>query len=160
MTTEQSPVMKIIQDITQPVALENLYDESRKIRVILHRPNTNDLDIQLHQLFPFLKIYDLKLAIYKHLKDKGIATDIKTLPEYQFLSSINRIKSSGRPGTYNPIDFKWAIPGSKTPLLLAKPFDIENTKKVALDFVDENGSLRNLSLTDTSKLLLKAVKIS
>lgn len=152
MSADPSPVMTIdslIQNITHPVALESFYDDTKKLRVVLHRPNASDLDIQLPPLFPFMKIYDLKLAIYKHLKEGSIVTDVKIYPEYQFLC-ISRIKD-----TRLPVDFRWFLPGSTKPLLLAKPFDLENANRVALNFVDENGTLRNLTLTDKSKILIE-----
>lgn len=156
MSAEQAtPVMTIntlIQDITQPTALQTLYDDTKKVRVLLHR-NANDkgIDIQLPQLFPFMKLYDLKLAIYKHLKEKSIASEAKLYPEYQFLS----YSLGGKRGA---VDFTWFLPAGKIPIPLAKPFDLQGAKKVALDFVDENGSLRNLTITDTSKMLIESLK--
>lgn len=152
MAAEPSPVMTIsnlIENITQPQALQSFYD--KKVRVLLHR-NAQDAgtDIELPPIFPFMRIYDLKLAIYKHLKDR--IQGVKLYPGYQFLS-FSRIV-----GTRSAVDFQWFIPGKNSPILLAKPFDLEKAKRIAIDFVDENGSARNLTFTDTSKILIQNLK--
>ena len=159
-------IATLIENITHPQALESFYDATKKLRIILHRTSEDaGHNIQLPQeileakpkksppttYFPFMSIYDLKLAIYKHLKEEGIATDVKTYPEYQFLSmNID--------GQFSAVDFKWFIPASKNPIALATPFDLEVAKKTAVNFVDENGTLRNLVFTDTSKLLIESLK--
>jgi hypothetical protein len=154
MSTEPSPVMTItnvIENITQPQALQSFYD--KKVTVFLHRTEKDaGTDIQLPPVFPFMRLYDLKLAIYKHLKDSPLTKGLKLYPGYQFLS-FSRVA-----GTRSAVDFQWFIPGKKSPILLAKPFDLKKTKQIAVDFVDENGAARNLTLTDTSKLLVQNLK--
>ena len=155
MSTEPSPVMTItnvIENITQPQALQSFYD--KKVTVFLHRTEKDaGTDIQLPPVFPFMRLYDLKLAIYKHLKDSPLTKGLKLYPGYQFLS-FSRVA-----GTRSAVDFQWFIPGKKSPILLAKPFDLKKTKQIAVDFVDENGAARNLTLTDTSKLLVQNLKM-
>ena len=145
-------ISNLIENITHPQALETLHND-KKFRIIVHRNAADQgTDLDLPLLFPFMKIYDLKLAIYKQIKDTGLITDIKTYPEYQFLS-ISRIV-----GSRSAVDFQWFLPGKKYPILLAKPFDLQKAKRVAVDFVDENGSARVLTFTDMSKLLLETIK--
>jgi hypothetical protein len=147
-----SPVIgRLIETITHPQPLQNFYDNAKELTVILHR-SAEDAgeDIELPPILPFMRIYDLKLAIYKHLK--GTITDANVYPEYQFLCY------SKLTGTRSAIDFDWFIPGKKQALLLAKPFDMKKANRVKADFVDENGTPRNLTLTDMSKLLVENVK--
>jgi hypothetical protein len=96
-----------------------------------------------------LRVYDLKLAIFKHLRDNELAAGARLYPEYQFLS-FSQIA-----GTRRAIDFHWLIPGRKTAIQLAKPFDSQRAKRVATEFVDANGTKRLLTLVDTGKLLIE-----
>jgi len=147
-----SPVIsRLIENIIHPQPLQSFYDRAKEITVILHRSAEDEgEDLELPLLLPFLRIYDLKLAIYKQLKNK--VTDVRVFPEYQFLCY------SKLSGTRSAVDFDWFIPGKKSAILLAKPFDMKKAKKIAIDFVDENGTARNLTLTDMSKMLTENLK--
>lgn len=147
-----SPVIgRLIESITHPQPLQNFYDNAKELTIILHRSIDDEgEDIELPLILPFMRIYDLKLAIYKHLK--GRLTDVNVYPEYQFLCY------SKLTGTRSAVDFDWFIPGKKSAILLAKPFDMKRASRVKLDFVDENGTPRNLTLTDMSKMLIENLK--
>ena len=154
MSEEQAPdvdknIATIIETITRPQPLSTFYD-SQKLTVILHR-NAADAgkDIELPPIISFLRVYDLKLAIFKHLRDNELAAGARLYPEYQFLSF------SQLAGTRRAIDFQWVVPGRKAAIQLAKPFDSQKAKRVATEFVDENGSKRLLTLVDTGKLLIE-----
>jgi len=155
MTDEQVPVPAktigtIIESITKPQPLSTFYDSARKLSVILHR-NAADAgkDIELPPIFPFFRVYDLKLAIFKHLKNNELAAGVRLYPEYQFLS-FSQIA-----GTRRALDFQWFVPGRKVVMQLAKPFDTQKARRVAKEFVDENGTKRLLTLVDTSKILIE-----
>ena len=74
MSEEQAPdvdknIATIIETITRPQPLSTFYD-SQKLTVILHR-NAADAgkDIELPPIISFLRVYDLKLAIFKHFDE-------------------------------------------------------------------------------------------
>jgi hypothetical protein len=78
-----------------------------------------------------------------------LAAGARLYPEYQFLSF------SQLAGTRRAIDFQWNVPGQKRAILLAKPFDSKKAKRVAPEFVDENGRKRLLTLVDRGKILIE-----
>ena len=153
MTDEQAPaktITTIIENITRPQPISSLYD-TQGLTILLHRNAADDgRDIGLPPIIPFLRVYDLKLAIFKHLKDNELAAGARLYPEYQFLSF------SQLAGTRRAIDFQWAVPGRRATIQLAKPFDTQRAKRVATEFVDENGTKRLLTLVDTGKMLIES----
>jgi hypothetical protein len=151
MTDRPAPaatIGSIIENITRPQPLASLYSGQR-LRLTLHRSATESRELELPEILPFLRVYDLKLAIFKYLRDNELAVGARLYPEYLFVSF------SQIPGTRRGVDFQWFVPGQRNAILLAKPFDVKKMKKMATDFVDENGSKRLLTLMDTSNMLIE-----
>jgi len=150
--TANTSIAKIIENITRPQPIASFYNSEKRLTVILHRNAADpgkDIQLPANSVVPFLRIYDLKLAIFKHLRDNELAAGARLYPEYQFLSF------SQVAGTCKAIDFHWVVPGQKYAIQLAKPFDSKRAKRKATEFVDENGTKRLLTLVDNGKLLIE-----
>jgi hypothetical protein len=112
------------------------------LRVTLHESASVKRVIELRSIYPFMTLYDIKLAIYNELGKPDSA-----IPEYAFVCY----------GT-TPLDFQWVLPGSVKP----EPFRARPIFKVATgeapmysDFVDSTGERKLVGLVQRDRILLE-----
>ena len=128
---------------------------------------TGELDIKLHRgqgqepqvlrlinMFPFMTLKDIKLAIYLELKAQSII-----VPEYIYLCLHG--PSPGKKyfgGQTSPFDYSWNFPGisAEAPLYIADPYKLASGAAPAdTRFVDSGGDRKLVSPVDRERMTIE-----
>jgi hypothetical protein len=140
-------IPKLLEDILYPSNLNSFRDSlpNGQVRIILHTGPDPDAqrEITLDDMFPFMSVQDLKLALFVELGRPEWA-----VPECIYLALHG--PREGRQyigGQVVPVDFTWNLPGTSVqrPFLSPAPFNLALADKVDARFVDSTGD-RKLSV--------------
>lgn len=110
------------------------------LHITLHESATEKREVELRSMYPFMTLYDVKLALYE-----ALGRSEESAPECTFLSY----------GT-TPLDFQWVLPGSKEPFRARPPFKVAMGQTPDYsEFVDANGSRKLMGLVQRDRVLLE-----
>ena len=149
----QVQVRNMIQNIFYPSSLTSFRDTlpSGQIIVGLHTGATAPpREIILQNMFPFMTLQDLKIALYIKLGKEAWAA-----PESMYLclhGTKDGLEYFGK--KVSPVDFTWNPPGTskKRPFLSPNPF--EGVKSIDRRFVEANGDMRLVHRIQRERLTL------
>ena len=150
----QVQVRNMIQNIFYPSSLTSFRDTlpSGQIIVGLHTGATAPpREIILQNMFPFMTLQDLKIALYIKLGKEAWAA-----PESMYLclhGTKDGLEYFGK--KVSPVDFTWNPPGTskKRPFLSPNPF--EGVKSIDRRFVEANGDMRLVHRIQRERLTLE-----
>ena len=152
---EQIP--EFVRDIFYPSALPSFRESmpSGELYIHLHkRIGEEPIKIRLINIFPFMTLKDIKLALYIELKQDAIA-----IPEYVYLC-LHGPEPGKRylGGKTSPLDFSWNLPN----ISVAHPFRLEDPFKLAsgqspldIRFVDSGGDRRLVSPIERERMTIE-----
>ena len=155
--TNLDNIPEFIDEIFNPAPLPSFRESmpSGELEVHLHRGQGQEPRvIRLINIFPFMTLKDIKLAIYLDLKK-----DIIAVPEYIYLCLHGQ--SPGKKYIDNktsPLDFSWNFPriSATNPLLLAEPFKLTSGGAPAdARFVDSGGDRKLISSVDRERMTIE-----
>ena len=139
---------KFIETILEPSPVESLYGEALESGMIeimvFETPRTEPRKVTLTQMFPFMTILDIKLALYHHFRRSDRAH-----PDFVFL---------GKPreeSVLETTDFTWSLSATPTdPIYLA---NLSKSTNPLIDarFVDSNGTRKAVRRTDTERMTIE-----
>jgi len=145
-----------IHEIFYPTPLSSFRESmpSGELQIYLHRAQGQEPQaIRLINMFPFMTLKDIKLALYLELKDKV------AVPEHIYLC-LERDASGRRyfKGATAPLDFSWNFPGTSpdSPLLIEEPFKLASGGTVAdARFVDSGGDRKLVASVDRQRMSIE-----
>ena len=143
-----------INTLLDPAPLESLYAApftSGEIFVDVFRtPGEEPKQIQLLHIFPFMTIFDIKLAIYAYFLEQG---DERAHPDFVFIGS----PKFGDGKNLETINYNWSFSATPNkPVYLHSPIDIASGRmEHDVRFVEANGSRKNIRRTDTERVTLE-----
>lgn len=155
--TNLDQIPEFIHEIFYPSPLSSFRESmpAGELEVFLHRSADQEPQrIRLINMFPFMTLKDIKLALYLELKKAPGA-----IPEYIYLCL-----HGGAPGQRffkgetAPFDFSWNFPGvsAKDPLRLAEPFKLASGAAAAdVRFVDSGGEKKLVAPVDRERMTIE-----
>lgn len=151
---EQIP--DFIHEIFYPSPLTSFRESmpSGELEVHLHRSQGEPVQLRLINMFPFMTLQDIKVALFIELRREPIA-----VPDNIYLC-LHGSEPGKRyiGGQTAPLDFSWNFPNISVaqPLRIAEPFKLV-TGGVAEDarFVDPGGERRLVSLIDRRRMTIE-----
>ena len=146
-----------LKNIFYPSALPSLRESipTGQIQVMLHtRRGQPPIELTLINMFPFMTLQDIKLALYNELKH-----DDSALPEFVYLATHGPAPGKAYIGGRTaPVDFSWNFPGlsATAPFLNAAPFELA-AGAIPIDgrFVDSAGQRRILAPIQRERLTIE-----
>jgi hypothetical protein len=150
-------IPEFLREFLYPSTLGSFRDSmpSGELTVMLHTtPDAEPTSITLKNMFPFMTLQDIKIALYIELKK-----DEAAVPEFVYLS----IHGSERGKTFMgnktaPVDYTWYLPSMTkgTSFMNHLPFQLAQGKKAPDDrFVDSNGERRLISLINRERITIE-----
>jgi len=128
---------------------------SGELTVMLHTaPDVAPSPITLKNMFPFMTLQDIKIALYIELKKDDAA-----IPEFVYLCVHG--SEPGKTfigGKTVPVDYTWYLPGMPKGLSFMNqlPFQLAEGKKAPDDrFVDSNGERKIISLVNRERITIE-----
>jgi hypothetical protein len=154
MAEEQDQIQGIsafLDSVLDPTNVDSLREEGAgEIELQIFNGATRTFESRLlRSMFPFMSIYDIKLAIYALMRQED-----KALPEFTFLGRLSTIPKVQK---FLPLDYQWVdSTNPKDTMRLANPTQqvgaaVEPNRK----FVESSGERRVLGMTDKSRLLIE-----
>lgn len=155
--TNLDEIPEFIHEIFYPTPLSSFREAmpSGELEVHLHRGQGQEPRvIRLINIFPFMTLKDIKLALYLELKREFLA-----VPEYIYLCLHgNTPGRKFRMGATAPLDFSWNLPGitADAPFLIAEPFSLASGSAAAeTRFVDSGGDRKLVSSVDRERMTIE-----
>ena len=153
MAEQRQDIKPFIESILDPQFVDSFYGPvigTETITVMVYEnPGTEPRRLPLNQMFPFMTLFDIKLAIYNAYK-----RDDKAHPDYVFLG-IPRF------GTMiETTDYTWSFSATPTESVLLKNLTGVAAGKLsvpAIDsrFVDTDGGRKNILRTNTDGITIE-----
>jgi hypothetical protein len=150
---EQIP--EFLREVLYPTALSSFRESmpSGEIELVLHTSRTEESSITLKNMFPFMTLQDIKLALYIELK-----RDEAAIPEFIYLA--NHGPAPGKSflgGQVAPVDFSWNFPGvsASKPFLNKAPFELAGGPSLDGRFVDANGERKLVSSVERERMTIE-----
>lgn len=145
---EREPILDALQTMLAPSIAESFRETMPAGEVsllVFDEPEQPPRPLTLRNMFPFMTLYDVKLAIYAAIGDD------KALPEFTFL---------GRPfppgKKLMPVDYAWSIPAQPdAPVVLPAPFELATASQVDARFVEASGERRILGILERDRITLE-----
>ena len=147
----------LMKSILYPKALPSLRETmpTGHIQIMLYKARGQPpTELTLVNMFPFMTLQDIKLALYNELK-----RDDSAIPEFVYLATHGA--EAGKTyvgGRTAPVDFSWNLPGlsAAAPFLNAAPFEIV-AGAIPPDsrFVDSTGQRRILAPIQRERLTIE-----
>jgi len=152
---EQIP--EFIREIFYPAPLTSFRESmpSGELEVQLHRrPGEEPMNLRLINMFPFMTLRDIKVALFLELKRNPIA-----VPENVYLC-LHGSEPGKRyvGGQTAPLDFSWNFPNVSIaqPLRIADPFKlVSGAANADARFVDSGGQRRLVSTIDRERMTIE-----
>ena len=155
--TDVDQIPDFIHEIFYPTPLSSFRESmpSGELNIILHRqPDQPPKMLRLINMFPFMTLRDIKLAICLELK-----YEFPTIPDYIYLCLHGETPGLVYAhGTTAPLDFTWNFPGltAKQPLRIASPYKLASGLKPAdARFVDSGGDRKLVSSVDRERMTIE-----
>lgn len=148
-------IPEFIREIFYPTPLSSFRDSmpTGELEVYVHRNREQVTKIRLINMFPFMTLKDIKLALYLEMNREAIA-----VPEYVYLcvDRLERDKPAFVGGQTSPLDFSWNFPTSSSLPFRITPFKIASGE-IKLDdrFVDSGGERRLVSPVDRERMTIE-----
>ena len=144
-------IPEFLRDVFYPSALGSFRDSmpSGEVTVFLHTaPGAEPKEITLKNMFPFMTLQDIKIALYAELKKADDA-----IPEYVYLclhgKKVLRDKTM-------PVDFTWNMPTAQGIFYNALPFELTvGTKPLDGRFVDNAGDRKLVSMVNRERVTIE-----
>ena len=155
--TNVDQIPDFIHQIFYPTPLSSFRESmpSGELNIILHRqPDQPPKMLRLINMFPFMTLRDIKLAICLELK-----YEFPTIPDYIYLCLHGETPGLVYAhGATAPLDFSWNFPGlsAKEPLRIASPYKLASGVKPAdARFVDSGGDRKLVSSVDRERMTIE-----
>jgi hypothetical protein len=150
-------IPEFLREFLNPSTLGSFRDSmpSGELTVMLHTaPDAAPTSITLKNMFPFMTLQDIKIALYIELKKDDAA-----IPEFVYLTLHG--SSPGKTymgGVTTPVDYTWYTPGQPKAnnFLNNLPFQAAVGKKAPDSrFVDSNGERKLISLVNRERITIE-----
>lgn len=154
MAADQEQIQGIsafLDSVLSPTFVDSLREEfpsGGEIQLQIFNASTRTFEPRtIRAMFPFMSVYDLKLAIYAMMRQED-----KALPEFTFVGRMSKIGNKFQPAEYQWLDSS----NPKDQMRLVNPAEqvmaaVPSNKK----FIESSGERRVLGMTDKSRLLLE-----
>ena len=149
-------IPEFIRDVFYPSPLPSFRESmpSGDIEILLQRGKGQEpTRIRLINMFPFMTLKDIKIALYIELKREAIA-----IPEYVYLC-MNGSEPGKRylGGATAPVDFSWNLPtvSAKDPFRIMDPFNLVTGEQLDLRFVDSGGDRKLVAPVDRERMTIE-----
>ena len=149
-------IPEFIRDIFYPTPLSSFRDSmpTGELEVHVHRTAEETTKVRLINMFPFMTLKDIKLALYLEMNREAIA-----VPEYIYLCLHGPEPGKNYLlGQTSPLDFSWNFPSSSSSnrFRIDAPFKVASGE-IKLDdrFVDSGGERRLVSPVDRERMTIE-----
>ena len=142
---------KFIQSIFDSNTLETLQKPvSTELRVLFHeKPGVEPVEKKINGIFPFMTIFDIKLAIY-------VASNMEdyALPDFTFIAKTGLFKTQ-----IVPIDYSWLnTTNPDEAFVLHDPEELTQEKKpIDVRFVESSGARRIIGIHRRERMTLEGI---
>ena len=148
-------IPEFIRDIFYPTALSSFRDSmpTGELEIHVHRNREEATRFRLINMFPFMTLKDIKLALYLEMNREAIA-----VPEYIYLCLHGPEPGKNYlGGQTSPLDFSWNFPSSSSnPFRINPPFKVVSGESNLDDrFVDSGGERRLVSPVDRERITIE-----
>ena len=144
-------ISAFLDSVLDPTNVDSLREEGTgEIELQVFNGATRTFEPRvIRAMFPFMTLYDVKLAIYAMMRQED-----KALPEFTF---VGRLSTIPRVQKFQPLDFQWLDSANpKDHMRLANPAQqVSAATEPNKRFIESSGERRVLGMTDKSRLLLE-----
>lgn len=150
-------IPEFVRELLYPSTLGSFRDSmpSGELTVFLHTaPGAEPKELTLKNMFPFMTLQDIKIAIYLELKKDSAA-----IPEFLYLCVHGSEKGKKFLGSKTaPIDFTWNLPNVEpnTSFKNHLPFELAGgSKPVDARFVESSGERKIIGIVNRERITLE-----